>query len=178
MSRIDLEELTRVFGRRFKNVHHLVDVLRKCGCDDVTVDNYILHPLQYSSGQGNVGLLSILMACRVHIDRVDNFGNTALMIGVKMKQESSVRFFIDANANLDVKDDRGYTPVHMAVKLGYWNIGRRLINAGADMDAKNFDGDFPLLTAVRTSTQASRDETTRNDLPSSFQNKTTSSTTC
>lgn len=148
MSTFDYEEITRLFKKRTKNVQELVNTLKRTTSQTVSVETYELHPLQYASSQGNEGLLSILLNCRIDIDKTDNFGNTPLMIGVKMKQENSVRFFTANKADLNIKDCDGWTPVHVAVKFGYWSIGKRLISSGANLDIKNSKGDFPLFTAV------------------------------
>lgn len=78
----------------------------------------------------------------------DYWGDSPLLVAVRLDDPELVQILLDAGANVDVKG-RGYTPLGLSARNNNLAILRLLQRAGADPDRKSDDGDYPIHGAVR-----------------------------
>ncbi|PRP76873.1 protein TANC2-like isoform 1 [Planoprotostelium fungivorum] len=73
-----------------------------------------------------------------YLDRLDQQGNTALMLAVRSDHESGptmVKMLLDKSAHTETTDANGMTALHLACMYGREDVIRMLIDGGACVDA-------------------------------------------
>jgi ankyrin repeat protein len=133
---------------------------------------------------GHLPLMEALLVNRANINRRNQFGDTALLLGALKARVDAVQRLIDQGAevnpdgwtplqysmfggskevtalliakgaNLDARAPNGQTALMLAVKLGKLDLVQQLIDADADMDLTDYDG----LSALRLALKLGHDE--------------------
>lgn len=77
------------------------------------------------------------------------FGNTPLMLAIKMKRISFVETLIKNRANLQIKSGKeNVTPLNYAISVNNFFITKLLIDNGADENIQDNDGMFPIFKSI------------------------------
>jgi hypothetical protein len=85
------------------------------------------------------------------MDRVDNYGVTALLLACFSGRHECAQALIDAGAAVDRVDNAGRTALMFACSRGNHECARALIDAQADLELTNRDGQNALMIACASS---------------------------
>lgn len=102
--------------------------------------------LMTAAANGNLRLVSDLLALRAMTTRYNRFGETALALAALNGHGEIVRLLIDKGAPIN---SQGWTPLHYAVFNGHQDIVRYLIEHGANLNARAPNRHTPLMLAAR-----------------------------
>jgi ankyrin repeat protein len=112
-------------------------------------------PIHWAVYKVDYELIDALIARKVTVDVVNEFGSTPLAEAVKLADARMVRMLLAAGARVDRADESGQTPLMLAVKTGELPIVEMLIKAGANVNAvEEFQHQTPLMWAVTASKHA------------------------
>ncbi|XP_061678091.1 ankyrin repeat domain-containing protein 26-like isoform X4 [Syngnathoides biaculeatus] len=146
----------KVKKRKMENFHKaawLGDMTKlRCHamCNDVNqVDKYNRTALHLACANGQVGVVSFLLAKKAKINLRDNQSRTALMKAVQCDNDLCVSILLENNADPDLTDADGNTALHLASKIPSISCVILLAKKDADLNAKNLKGLSPLIMAVR-----------------------------
>lgn len=81
--------------------------------------------------------------------RNSDTGETALMIVVKRRDTTWLRFLLGKDADPAIADRQGMTPLMHAAMIGYTDGATLLLDNGAPIDQANRRGETPLILAVQ-----------------------------
>ncbi len=111
----DLEKAKMIRAASDQRAHDIFrgepDLTYPIECDDVEMLRWLLETIE------------------LDVDRVDEFGNTALMVAAEYDKTECVRLLIAAGANIHLRDSCEKTALAMAGSTG---VAKLLIDAGAD----------------------------------------------
>jgi ankyrin repeat protein len=82
---------------------------------------------------GNTEVMARQLAEGKHVDALDRYGQTALMLAARQGHDAIVALLIDHGAALDVTAKYGLSALMLAVINRHEGIARRLVAAGADL---------------------------------------------
>ena len=116
------------------------------GMDVNTADSAGNTLLMLAVRDGYLTLMDALLVNRANINRRNQFGDTALMLGALKARLEPVRRLIDAGADLN---GEGWTPLHYAIFGGHKEVIALLIAKGAMLDARAPNGQTALMLAVK-----------------------------
>lgn len=86
---------------------------------------------------------------RENVNKVNDDGETPLILAVKRSNLVITRLLLDAGADAQCADMDGVLPLHIAADNGDLFVARALLEAGADINAKTTGGQTPLILAAR-----------------------------
>lgn len=123
--------------------------LIKRGMDVNTADSTGNTLLMLAVRDGHLPLMEALLVNRANLNRRNQFGDSALMLGALKARLETVRRLIDLGADLNPD---GWTPLHYAIFGGSKEVTAFLIAKGAKLDARAPNGQTPLMVAVKLGT--------------------------
>ncbi|XP_060944865.1 ankyrin repeat domain-containing protein 50 [Limanda limanda] len=135
----------------------VVELLLKHGSDPLIRDHQGQTPLNLTSRQGHVKVLTVLLewAKRQHpetaaqmMEHVDNEGWTALRSAAWGGHSEAVRLLLDAGADVDGCDGEARTALRAAAWGGHEEIVLTLLDYGAQVDKADGKGRTPLIAAA------------------------------
>jgi len=108
--------------------------------------------------ENNVDALAVMLEQGVDIDQsLNEYGETALMIAVKLGHLAMVELLLESNNNaqIDFKDEYGFTPLMLSAQYGHAHMVQLLLNRGAriDFEVLQSDEDNSGLTACMLAAQ-------------------------
>jgi len=112
-------------------------------------------PIHWAVYKVDYELIDALIAKKVAVDVVNEFGSTPLAEAVKLADARMVKMLLAAGARVERADESSQTPLMLAIKTGELPIVEMLINAGANVNAvEAFQRQTPLMWAVTASKHA------------------------
>lgn len=87
---------------------------------------------------------------RDSVNKVNDDGETPLLLAVKRSNLVITQLLLDAGADPQCADINGVLPLHIAADGGDLFVAKALIGAGADINAKTTEGQTPLILAARS----------------------------
>ncbi|KAK2743236.1 hypothetical protein FQN57_004925 [Myotisia sp. PD_48] len=110
---------------------------------------YIASPLGVAATAGYVPVAKLLVEAGADIELKDEWAKeTPLFEAVRRKQESMVKYLLDAGANMEAENWEGETPLHVAVRLDHGPIVKLLLEYGANVDVIDEHNKTPLYYAL------------------------------
>lgn len=101
-------------------------------------------PLHQAVASGNINLLKETLK-RAKLDRLDQNGETALMLAVRLGWVNLLEVLVKGGAKSEGKD--GITALHVAVSLRSYQCIKRLLKLGIKADVPDKSGFTPLMLA-------------------------------
>ena len=103
-------------------------------------------PIMKAAYWGGVEYIAPLLDAGADLDRVSNFGGTALYEATSTSRENAemIRLLISRGANIKAATKKGETPLMNAARWGNLEHVKLLIEAGADRDRKSNSGQSAL----------------------------------
>jgi len=102
---------------------------------------------------GDIAQVKTLLALGVHVNKVDVFNRTILMIACKYSDIKMVNYLIKYGADLNLKDHYGRTALMIACEHGWYSdtllIISLLVKNGANVDIKDIYGAPALSHCIR-----------------------------
>ena len=112
-------------------------------------------PLHWAVYKVDYELIEALIAKKVSVDVVNEFGSTPLAEAVKLADARMVKMLLAAGARVDRADENGQTALMLAIKTGELPIVEMLVKAGANVNVvEEFQQQTPLMWAVTASKHA------------------------
>jgi ankyrin repeat protein len=106
-------------------------------------------PLHAAAGQGNPGIVQLLLAAAADVHAADPAGGlTPLHLAAREGHLEVIQLLLAAGANVDAEDITGRSPLHAAVVASRYGAAQLLLTAGANVNTATFDGITPLLAAA------------------------------
>lgn len=106
-------------------------------------------PLMLASLQGNMAIVSELVACGAGLHLVNDDGNTALWFACTGEHTEMIRLLIDSGLDPDHQNPDGASCLIYAASAGKLEVVQTLLEAGADPDLATLDG-FTALDCAAT----------------------------
>lgn len=116
------------------------------GADPDTSDAAGTTLLMTAAANGNLRLVSGLLALRAATSRYNRFGETALALAALNGHGEIVRLLVEKGAPIN---GQSWAPLHYAVFNGHQDIVRYLIEQGAHLNARAPNRHTPLMLAAR-----------------------------
>lgn len=104
--------------------------------------------LHWAAADGDVDMISQLLAARADVDATDLAGKTPLHEACKSGQVSAVQALLAARANPKLADSLGRTPLHYAVLANNRAIVELLLGKRVDVNAAAKNGQTALQMAL------------------------------
>ena len=105
--------------------------------------------LHFAAGQGQIGLLRLLVALGANVNAVDQPGNTPLHRAVENGDLEAAGFLLDQGADINAKDFNSNTTLHLALTSQTpLETANFLLGRGALPNPKNNFGNTPLHMVV------------------------------
>jgi len=112
-------------------------------------------PIHWAVYKVDYELIDALIAKKVTVDVVNEFGSTPLAEAVKLADARMVKVLLAAGARVERADESGQTALMLAIKTGELPIVEMLVKAGANVNAgEEFQHQTPLMWAVTASKHA------------------------
>ena len=129
-------------------LRELVKALSQAGEHTDAYGNTTLHHACWND-QGEVVkvLLEKVIDC---VNKVNDDGETPLILAVKRSNLVITQLLIDAGAEPEHADLNGVMPLHIAAGNGDLFVAKALIGAGAGIDTKTAEGATPLILAAQS----------------------------
>lgn len=98
------------------------------------IAQYQREQLHRAAEQGDMAIVSELLARKYPVNRFDDLGYTPLHYAVKEGHLPIMDLLLEAGANVNAHDERriGDTPLSNSIKECSYEVAKRLIDAGAD----------------------------------------------
>lgn len=99
-------------------------------------------PLHCAINGGHLRIASLLLEKGADIDATDKFGDTALLLACRQRQEERMGFLLDHGADINIKNEElanGYTALSMATALGEPQLVEMLLSRGANPQSVDVD---------------------------------------
>jgi hypothetical protein len=107
-------------------------------------------PLLAAAREGDVAILSALLAAGADINAEDDAGRSALLWAAAEGRLEAVQHILAVDGTqLDAATRSGNTPLHRAAAYGHREVVSLLLTAGADIDCVNEEGATALSRAAR-----------------------------
>ena len=84
--------------------------------------------------QGNLEGVRSMVNRGVNVNKVDHYGNSALMSAGRWGRESVVEYLLSKGANINAHNNFGYTALMEAARFGQFDMVVLLINNGAGIN--------------------------------------------
>lgn len=107
-------------------------------------------PLAMACQNGDLDVVSILVAAGAAVDAVDSQGLTPLHHAIRSRHDPVARALVAAGAGLDTVDATGESALMHAVDERLPSVVRLLLEHGADAELATPSGETPLMRAART----------------------------
>jgi ankyrin repeat protein len=112
-------------------------------------------PIHWAVYKVDYELIDALIARKVTVDVVNEFGATPLAEAVKLADARMVKTLLAAGGGVDRADESGQTPLMLAIKTGELPVVEMLVKAGANVNAvEELQRQTPLMWAVTASKHA------------------------
>lgn len=116
---------------------------------DKDSENTSVTDLMIASRDGNIPKVKKLLKKEKNIDRVDEYGRTALLYAIEGKHPDVVKLLLDHGADPEIRDEsEEKSALSYAVEVDCVKCAELLIKKGADPN-DNGDGYTPLMRAAR-----------------------------
>jgi ankyrin repeat protein len=119
------------------------------GADVNAVNRYGISSLALACGNGNAGMVKLLLQAGADPNVARNGGETPLMTASRVGRLAVVRELVDAGAKVDATERSDQTALMWAAAEGHAEVCDFLIEAGADPNRALKSGFTPLLFAAR-----------------------------
>jgi ankyrin repeat protein len=83
------------------------------------------------SEQGNLDAVRSLVNRGVDVNKVDHYGNSALMSAGRWGREDVVLYLLSKGANINTQNNFGYTALMEAARYGQYDMVKLLVSKGA-----------------------------------------------
>ena len=116
----------------------------------VTAEPANKYPLHDAVWDGDLGRLVELLQTGHDPNKVDQYGQTALLCSARWAQDKRYLYaakLLDFGADVDPKHKDGTTPLHYAAMTGSVATATLLLQSGADVKARTKGGGSPLGAA-------------------------------
>jgi len=104
--------------------------------------------LHYAAEWGLNNAITMIIRSGIPVDTQNATGQTPLFMATKSNSASTLKIFVDNNANLNARDSQGNSPLHAAVRWNAITSVSYLISAGIDVDVHALNGNTPLHDSV------------------------------
>jgi len=104
--------------------------------------------LHYAAEWGLNNAITMIIRSGIPVDSQNATGQTPLFMATKSNNASTLKIFVDNNANLNARDSQGNSPLHAAVRWNAVTSVSYLISAGIDVDVHALNGNTPLHDSV------------------------------
>ena len=104
--------------------------------------------LHYAAEWGLNNAITMIIRSGIPVDSQNATGQTPLFMATKSNNASTLKIFVDNNANLNARDSQGSSPLHAAVRWNAVTSVSFLISAGIDVDVHSLNGNTPLHDSV------------------------------
>lgn len=129
-------------------LRELVKALSQAGEHTDAYGNTTLHHACWNE-QGEV-VKVLLEKDKDSVNKVNDDGETPLILAVKRSNLVITQLLIDAGAEPEHADLNGVMPLHIAAGNGDLFVAKALIGAGAGIDTKTAEGATPLILAAQS----------------------------
>lgn len=128
----------------------IINYLHDQGADIQAADNEGNNALKsaiqsYRTG----GAVKLLIELGVDINKINEKGNTPLMISAMCKEPGAIKLLLDQHAKVDIQNHEGETALMKSCDKGSIEGVYLLLNAGANMALKNRDQECALQIAMQ-----------------------------
>ena len=103
--------------------------------------------------EGNIPMMELFVARGADINRVNSFGEQALLHAAWRGRLEAVRWLVEHGARLN-RQGREWAALHYAVFAGHPDVVSYLLERGADINALSTNGSTPLMMAAREGKEA------------------------
>jgi uncharacterized protein len=104
--------------------------------------------LHYAAEWGLNNAITMIIRSGIPVDSQNATGQTPLFMATKSNNATTLKIFVDNNANLNARDSQGNSPLHAAVRWNAVTSVSFLISAGIDVDVHALNGNTPLHDSV------------------------------
>ena len=103
--------------------------------------------------EGNIPMMELFVARGADINRVNSFGEQALLHAAWKGHLEAVRWLVEHGARLN-RQGREWAALHYATFAGHAEVVSYLLERGADVNALSTNGSTPLMMAAREGREA------------------------
>lgn len=104
--------------------------------------------LMNSAKSGDISQIASLIEKGIHLNVVNNHGQTALMLAASYNQIATVKYLIKQDADVNLANNQGQTALILAAFCGHLAIAECLIQQGAKIDLVNHHGQTAFMLAL------------------------------
>lgn len=108
-----------------------------------------IHAIDLAAENGHNDLIEFFIKKGVKIDRIDNHGNTPLLLAANNGHAKTVELLIKKGLKVNWQNHLLDTPLHKAVKNGHNEVIKILLKNGASVKLKDDCGRTPLFVAAQ-----------------------------
>lgn len=128
-----------------KGYDSVIKKLVEKGADVNLTDKDGKTPLHISAHHSNEkAIAELLKAPKIQIDKVDNFGQTALHITAFQNSNNCAQLLMSSGCNINLCDNFGQTALHIAAYNKNTNLIRNLIDRNANTEIKDINNLRPI----------------------------------
>jgi tetratricopeptide (TPR) repeat protein len=109
--------------------------------------------LMIGAWEGNLPMMQLFLERGADINKVNAFGEQALLHAAWKGHLPAVRWLVEHGARLD-RDGKAWAALHYAAFAGHDEIAAFLLERGADRNALSVNGSTPLMMAAREGKEA------------------------
>lgn len=113
-------------------------------------DDHGFSPLHWSSKEGHIKIVDLLMLRGARINATNRGDDTPLHLAAAHGHRDIVHMLLRNKADVNFTNEHGNTPLHYACFWGYQSLAEDLVSHGALVSLANKDGDTPLDKARGT----------------------------
>lgn len=113
-------------------------------------DDHGFSPLHWSSKEGHIKIVDLLMVRGARINATNRGDDTPLHLAAAHGHQDIVHMLLRNRADVNFTNEHGNTPLHYACFWGYQAVAEDLVTHGALVSLANKDGDTPLDKARGT----------------------------
>ena len=109
--------------------------------------------LMIGAWEGNIPMMELFVARGADINKVNSFGEQALLHAAWKGRLEAVRWLVEHGARLN-RDGKEWAALHYAAFAGHAEVVGYLLERGADINALSTNGSTPLMMAAREGKEA------------------------
>lgn len=123
------------------------------GLDPDFQGNLIGSGVMIAAWEGNIPMMELFVARGADVNRVNSFGEQALLHAAWKGKLDAVRWLVEHGARVN-REGKEWAALHYASFAGHADIVAYLLGRGADINALSTNGSTPLMMAVREGREA------------------------